>query len=623
MMKKLFYLPTFIGIILMNSLGVYAQNNWIQKIDFGGIARDCSPVGFSIGTKGYIATGNNNGTFLKDFWEWDQTNNTWTQKADFGGTPRGHAVGFSIGTKGYIGTGGNGTSGYKDFWEYDQSNNTWTQKADFGGTAREGAVGFSIGSKGYIGTGYSFSGIYHVDFWEYDQSNNTWTQKADFGGGIRAFAVGFSIGTKGYIGTGINGTTFTKDFWEYDQSNNTWTQKADFGGTARSAAVSFSIRTKGYIGTGNDGTFTKDFWEYDQSNNTWTQKADFGGTPRVEAGGFSICSKGYIGIGWDSIRKKDFWEFTTCSTPSIAIQPISQSLCVGENAIFAVTASTDESNMFQWQYNGTNISGANDSSLILMHITSSDSGNYNCIINGCCTIVNSNIATLTVNPLPIANAIKDTIVCIGVKDTLSATGGVSYLWSFNNSTTQNIIVSPSSTSTYVVTVTDANGCTASDDAIVTVDTLNYISISLDSNNALLTCNQLFQHYQWFLNGNIITGAISQTLTPLQNGLYSVEGTDSIGCSVTSSQFNYVYVGNSEFENSNSFIVFPNPSNDHITISTFINSTMEILNIEGQIILQQQIVQGKTNIDISDFSSGVYIIRARTEKGITTKKFIKE
>ena len=39
---------------------------------------------------------------------------TWTQKADFGGTVRYGAVGFSIGSKGYIGTGDYNNILYKD-----------------------------------------------------------------------------------------------------------------------------------------------------------------------------------------------------------------------------------------------------------------------------------------------------------------------------------------------------------------------------------------------------------------------------------------------------------------------------------------------------------------------------
>ncbi|MCE5262068.1 MAG: hypothetical protein LLG97_00900, partial [Deltaproteobacteria bacterium] len=145
--------------------------------------------------------------------------NAWTQKADFGGTARSSAVGFSIGSKGYIGTGYDG-SYKKDFWEYDPVLDSWTQKADFGGTARLVAVGFSIDSKGYIGTGSDNS--YKKDFWEYEPVSNAWTQWADFGGTERGFAVGFSIGGKGYIGTGIDGAgTRLKDFREYELPRTT------------------------------------------------------------------------------------------------------------------------------------------------------------------------------------------------------------------------------------------------------------------------------------------------------------------------------------------------------------------------------------------------------------------
>jgi hypothetical protein len=144
-------------------------NVWTKKADFGGAARSRA-VGFSIGTNGYIGTGLagwDGDSDLKDFWEYDQATNLWTQKTDFGGTARNGAVGFSIGTKGYIGTGNNS----KDFWEYDQANNMWTRRVDFEGSARGSAVGFSIGNKGYIGTGFS-SGTYtyfaFYDFWEYD-----------------------------------------------------------------------------------------------------------------------------------------------------------------------------------------------------------------------------------------------------------------------------------------------------------------------------------------------------------------------------------------------------------------------------------------------------------------------
>ena len=81
-----------------------AQDTWTQKADFGGTARVWKPVGFSIGSKGYVGTGSDVNWQSKDFWEYDPSTNAWTQKADFGGPARGAAASFTIGSKGYVGT---------------------------------------------------------------------------------------------------------------------------------------------------------------------------------------------------------------------------------------------------------------------------------------------------------------------------------------------------------------------------------------------------------------------------------------------------------------------------------------------------------------------------------------
>jgi len=240
--------------------------------------------------------------------------------------------------------------------------------------------------------------------------------------------------------------------------------------------------------------------------------------------------------------------------------------------------------------------------------------------NGCIAF---DSVIITVNPLPIANVIKDTTVCNGTKDTLFASGGISYLWSYNNLTSQNIIVSPNSTTTYTVTVTDINGCTASDNATITVDTLNFISISLISGGTVLSCDQLLPHYQWYFNGNLIAGAISQVYMPFVNGNYTVIGTDSFGCSVTSSPFNFTYVDVDDFKNNNSMSIFPNPANNTIIILIQNPAVVEISDIHGRLIKYIIISDKETNIDISDLLSGVYILKAKTDRVTVTKKLIKE
>jgi N-acetylneuraminic acid mutarotase len=224
---------------------------------------------------------------------------------------RGHAVGFSVGSKGYIGTGWDSASNnLKDFWEYDPSNDSWTKKADFGGTARIWAVGFSIGSKGYVGTGTGET-FYLRDFWEYDPDNNSWTRKSDYGGPATVSAVGLSIGSKGYIGLACSEPKpYSNEFWEYDPGNNSWTQKDNYAGCACGWTASFSIGTRGYIGIGGDGGgYCNDFWKYGPGNNTWSQIENYGGTAITWAKGFSIGTKGYVGMGYHNMFKRDFWEY--------------------------------------------------------------------------------------------------------------------------------------------------------------------------------------------------------------------------------------------------------------------------------------------------------------------------
>lgn len=83
--------------------------------------------------------------------------------------------------------------------------------------------------------------------------------------------------------------------------------------------------------------------------------------------------------------------------------------------------------------------------------------------------------TQTVNPLPNANAGNDTTICEGTLAQLNASGGTNYQWSPGVTLSQNNIYNPTAnpvaTTTYQVIVTDANGCSQSDDVIVNVNTL--------------------------------------------------------------------------------------------------------------------------------------------------------
>lgn len=91
-------------------------------------------------------------------------------------------------------------------------------------------------------------------------------------------------------------------------------------------------------------------------------------------------------------------------------------------------------------------------------------------VNGCDSIITTQ---LTVNAVPVANAGTDITIDLGSSFQLMASGGTTYTWSpslgLDNPNIASPEASPITTTTYVVTVTNASGCSDADTIIVTVN----------------------------------------------------------------------------------------------------------------------------------------------------------
>jgi uncharacterized protein (TIGR02145 family) len=74
---------------------------------------------------------------------------------------------------------------------------------------------------------------------------------------------------------------------------------------------------------------------------------------------------------------------------------------------------------------------------------------------------------------------------------------------------------------------------------------------------------------------------------------------------------------------NDFHIFPNPVINSLSIQTTQKSSIEISNIQGQIIKTTQSDNLGITIDVSILSSGIYLLKSTSSKGIVIKKFIKE
>lgn len=107
-------------------------------------------------------------------------------------------------------------------------------------------------------------------------------------------------------------------------------------------------------------------------------------------------------------------------------------------------------------------------------------------------------------------------------------------------------------------------------------------------------------------------------------LTAISGTD---CQNKLIRIKYIIVQNpTDIKNinaNNTFKLYPNPTNNKLTIESLQKSTIEILNIQGQTIQQQQLKQDKTDIDISGLTNGIYILKLTNSNKTEIKRFIKE
>ncbi|MCX7744778.1 MAG: PKD domain-containing protein, partial [Flavobacteriales bacterium] len=169
---------------------------------------------------------------------------------------------------------------------------------------------------------------------------------------------------------------------------------------------------------------------------------------------------------------------------------------------------------------------------------------------GCTATATTNV---TIHPLPIAIANNDGPVCEGNTFNITAGGGVSYSWTgpaSYTSTQQNNSINnaqPNQGGTYIVIVTDNNGCSNTASTTVVVHALPIATASAggpacEGLNISLSASG-GTNYQW--TGPNAFSSTSQSpvisgATTSNNGTYTVTVTDANGCSSTASTTITVY-----------------------------------------------------------------------------------
>jgi gliding motility-associated-like protein len=324
----------------------------------------------------------------------------------------------------------------------------------------------------------------------------------------------------------------------------------------------------------------------------------------------------------NSCKNIDSVTVSVNALPTITLTPNS-SICIGK------TIQLDASGGVNYQWFGNSLNSNNIPNPIANPIQTSI---YTVIVTDQNLCVDSAKVTITVNLLPIINAGLDTIICAGSSVLLNASGGVSYNWlpssSLNNAGISSPIASPSSTTTYAVTGTDANGCSNIDAVVVNINEVPKASFTINEEDLKnIDCNGYEGKitnttidgldYIW----NFSDGTSSNEINPNVN--FSLTGNNTVTliatnniCSDTTKQDFISSIVKQIFENMPN-VITPNGDNvndcfelgDNINLAACSNWT--IMNRWGEEVFKNSADQpcwnGKKNNTGADLNAGTYFI----------------
>ncbi|MCB0522391.1 MAG: VCBS repeat-containing protein [Saprospiraceae bacterium] len=247
-------------------------------------------------------------------------------------------------------------------------------------------------------------------------------------------------------------------------------------------------------------------------------------------------------------------------------------------------------------------------------------------VNGC---TSTKIATLAATPVIAFVLNGENTDCDQQNGQVSAniTNGISansYLWSNGAMTTS---ISGLSGGTYSLTITDVNGCTASQSTSIEslvspqIDLGPDVEINTGQSATLDAGSGPGWMYQWS------NGATSQSITVSTASTYGVTVTNGQGCTASDAVTVTLMTAVGERLPQGAFWLYPNPATDMVYLE---NNEVErrawllmVVNAVGQQVLLQSFEKNeKIAFNVNDWPSGLYIIQLETDDGFWSSPFVK-
>jgi Secretion system C-terminal sorting domain len=143
------------------------------------------------------------------------------------------------------------------------------------------------------------------------------------------------------------------------------------------------------------------------------------------------------------------------------------------------------------------------------------------------------------------------------------------------------------------------------------------TISANGNILTASGSGFMAPYQWYLNGNPISGANSISYTSTSNGTYTVSASNSSGC--TFSSFEYEMMTTSIQQYTKRDFQLKNMGSNQYEIVGDIMGTIYVYNLQGKLVTSNYKNEHTTRIDLRNNAKGLYMITLISDNQKITKK----
>ncbi len=172
----------------------------------------------------------------------------------------------------------------------------------------------------------------------------------------------------------------------------------------------------------------------------------------------------------------------------------------------------------------------------------------------------------------------------------------------------------------VISVIGANQCGSTQEILINVTPFIPPVVDVTYNGVTLSLSEDGLFYQWYLDGEEITGATGATYTPTESGLYSATITFPSQCSTTSTVVEVIITAIPDVKDVN-FNVFPDPAFDRIFVQEIPSGfTYRILDVSGKVINKG--ISYDASISVSQLMKGMYLLNIQSQDKNYISKFIR-